>query len=115
MCACVAMLTVALGFKALSTPMSGDPLHAFVDDESLIEEHVQRSARFGGDTGKLLIAVTEEGDSLFSPETLNRIRAAAHELRSHPEIWSVDCLPDAFRNPVATRRLSAVKSRGGPW
>ena len=55
-------VTVLCAIRAALTPINGDPLHAFVSDQQVIDAHLRQSEIFGDDAGKMLIVVADDGN-----------------------------------------------------
>ena len=92
----VTLLTAVAAIQVARMPMQTSLLESFLQDPTEYEQYRSRSKQFGGDTDDLIYVATDEGDSLFTPDKLNAIRAAARRLEQLPEVLRVTCLADAF-------------------
>ncbi len=111
-------VTVLCAIRAALTPINGDPLHAFVTDQQVIDAHLRQSHIFGDDAGKMLIVVADDGDQLFTRQNLDSLRAAKNEIQKRGEVKSATSFIDAYRTeePGQTRiktvaQKSALRSQ----
>ena len=88
------------------TPLHVSLLQGLMPDDAEYRDYVERASQFGGGSDDLIYVATDEGESLFVPETLNRIRACARALEELPEIARVFSITDAVQL-VPDRKLSA--------
>jgi len=81
-------------------------------DEAEYRAYVDRASQFGGGSDDLIYVATREGDTLFTLNTLNHIRAAARALEELPEIGRVLSVADAVRlTPDRTLSAKEVAAR----
>lgn len=99
----ILVITALAAWHVAQMPIQRSLLEAFVDDPTEFDTYRRRVLEFGGDSDDLIYLATQEGDALFTPAIFNAIRNAARELRKHPEVKGVDCLPDALWTDPATR------------
>lgn len=106
--AVVAAITLGAAWQIYRTPVSISALESFTSDIQTFREYQQRAELFGGDSDMLVFASTNEADQLFTPKTLNAIRAAALEIEQLPEVKQVTALTEV---PFAIDRpISAVEA-----
>lgn len=94
-------LGMALGFANIGTSL----LSSFVADRVFFEKYQARAHAFSGDADSVMYVATDEGDKLFTKETLNKIRLAAEEIRKLRGVKSVVSIVDLPR-PSASKRSS---------
>ena len=82
-------------FIAAGTPFRTSLIHSFMPDEREYQNYKQRVSSLGGTTDDVILLATREGGELFSPRTLDSIRAASRQMQSLPEIEAVQTFVDA--------------------
>ena len=101
-----AILTTVAIAATWQTPLRVSLLQGLMPDDAKYREYVDRASEFGGGSDDLIYVATREGDALFAPATLDKIRAAARALEQLPEVGRVFSIADAVRL-VPNRTLSA--------
>ena len=87
-----ALLGVAI---AVLTPIRTSITQGFMPDDVEFEEYRRKAQSFGGSADDVILLGTVEGDALFTPPTLDAIRAAARRMEKLPEVDRVGVFVDA--------------------
>ncbi len=104
-----AILTAVAIAATWRTPLRVSLLQGLMPDDAEYREYVDRASEFGGGSDDLIYVATREGDALFAPATLDKIRAASRALEQLPEVGRVFSIADAARL-VPDRNLTAKEA-----
>lgn len=121
----VAMTTFAATIQVARMPIQTSLLESFLQDPAEYNRYVERTKQYGGDSDDLIYVATDEGDDLFTPETLSAIRKVSRSLEELPDVQEVTSLVDAYwvrtrgqltsreviNRTIARRQLAAGKLR----
>lgn len=106
----ISALTLACGYAIANATFRTSLLQALMPDDSQFLSYKRRAALLAGSSDDVVYVATREGDRLFTPKTLDAIRAARNNLESLPEIRQVFSLVDAPR--MQSPREMSLLDRG---
>jgi len=111
--AVVILVSIAAAFICSRAKLGNSMLQTFMGEQTSYDAYQSRIQSYGGHGDDLAYLVTQEGDALFTAQTLNAIRSAAEEIRQFPEVQRVDSLADAvrYRQPTKGRVIRTMAAR----
>lgn len=109
--AAVVVLTAPAAWVLSTSEFAPSIVESFVDSRQEYLDAMAQEANYIKNPDSLLWLATDEGDQLFTPETLNAIQAAADDLERLDAVDNVTCLPEVNRKTTVGRGMRSATQR----